>query len=237
MTLPVVLISEEEIQTRVNELAEQISADLDRVEGAFEATLGYRPGLFRPPYGRRSAQSNATLRERGYTQVLWNITPEANARTAAAFEDLKDLRAFLLSIGMTFEFDQELLALLLAAFVAILLVLSNQSGLLYVLALVSTGGLVLILGSINVVLGLILLRRDGRVASWGETAVPLLLLVVAAEVAEGVFSLPTRLGRPRGISGLTDVVNNPMYATGVGLVMFGARMAPEKKFRIRDRNI
>ncbi|MDJ0781692.1 MAG: cell division protein FtsA [Desulfosarcinaceae bacterium] len=63
------------------------------------------------------------------------------------------------------------------------------------------------------------------------------LLDGATEVAEGVFSLPTRLGRPRGISGLTDVVNNPMYATGVGLVMYGARKAPEKKFRIRDRNI
>jgi cell division protein FtsA len=28
-----------------------------------------------------------------------------------------------------------------------------------------------------------------------------------------------------------------MYATGVGLVIYGARKEPEKKFRIRDRNI
>jgi cell division protein FtsA len=40
-----------------------------------------------------------------------------------------------------------------------------------------------------------------------------------------------------GISGLTDVVNNPMYATGVGLVLYGARNQPKKKFRIRDTNI
>ncbi len=57
------------------------------------------------------------------------------------------------------------------------------------------------------------------------------------DVAEGIFNLPTRLGRPSGISGLVDVVNNPMYATGVGLVLYGARMQPSKKFRIRDKNI
>lgn len=57
------------------------------------------------------------------------------------------------------------------------------------------------------------------------------------DIAEAVFGLPARLGKPRGITGLTDVVNNPMYATGVGLVMYGARKTPVKKFRIRDRNI
>ena len=57
------------------------------------------------------------------------------------------------------------------------------------------------------------------------------------EIAEAVLGLPTRLGKPQGITGLTDVVNNPMYATGVGLVLYGARKAPTKKFRIRDKNI
>ena len=57
------------------------------------------------------------------------------------------------------------------------------------------------------------------------------------DVAESIFNLPTRLGRPSGISGLVDVVNNPMYATGVGLVLYGARMQPSKQFRIRDKNI
>ncbi|KJS32831.1 MAG: cell division protein FtsA [Desulfatitalea sp. BRH_c12] len=57
------------------------------------------------------------------------------------------------------------------------------------------------------------------------------------EVAESVLGLPCRLGRPHNITGLTDVVNNPMYATGVGLVMYGARRMPTKKFRIRDKNI
>jgi len=63
------------------------------------------------------------------------------------------------------------------------------------------------------------------------------LLEGATEIAETVFNLPTRLGRPRGINGLVDVVNNPMYATGVGLVVYGARNQADKKFRIRDANI
>jgi len=63
------------------------------------------------------------------------------------------------------------------------------------------------------------------------------LLADATEVAESIFNLPTRLGTPRGINGLVDVVNNPMYATGVGLVLYGAKNQSEKKFRIRDANI
>lgn len=42
------------------------------------------------------------------------------------------------------------------------------------------------------------------------------------ELAEEVFHMPVRLGAPHNISGLTGVVENPMYATGVGLVQFGA---------------
>ncbi|HUV77428.1 MAG TPA: cell division protein FtsA [Desulfobacterales bacterium] len=63
------------------------------------------------------------------------------------------------------------------------------------------------------------------------------LLEGVTDIAETVFDLPSRLGTPRGISGLTDVVNNPMYATAVGLVLYGARIQPKKKFRIRDSNI
>jgi cell division protein FtsA len=57
------------------------------------------------------------------------------------------------------------------------------------------------------------------------------------DIAESVFSFPTRIGKPMGIRGLVDVVNNPMYATAVGLVIYGARAQPIKKFRIRDKHI
>ena len=63
------------------------------------------------------------------------------------------------------------------------------------------------------------------------------LLEGVVDIAEAVFNFPTRIGRPTGISGLVDVVNNPMYATAVGLVLYGARFHPKKKFRIRDDNI
>jgi len=63
------------------------------------------------------------------------------------------------------------------------------------------------------------------------------LLEGLTEVAESVFNAPTRLGKPIGIGGLVDVVSNPMYATGVGLVIYGAKHRPDKKFRIRDANI
>ncbi len=63
------------------------------------------------------------------------------------------------------------------------------------------------------------------------------LLDGTAEIAESIFNLPTRLGKPRGIKGLVDVVNNPMYATSVGLVLYGAKNRPTRKFRIRDGNI
>jgi cell division protein FtsA len=58
------------------------------------------------------------------------------------------------------------------------------------------------------------------------------------EMADQIFNAPSRRGYPRGISGLVEVVNKPMYATAVGLVLYGAKRSKEgKKFRIRDTNI
>lgn len=45
----------------------------------------------------------------------------------------------------------------------------------------------------------------------------------AIELAEEVFHMPVRLGIPQHVSGLSDVVRNPIHATGVGLLLFGAR--------------
>ncbi len=41
------------------------------------------------------------------------------------------------------------------------------------------------------------------------------------ELAEEVFHMPVRQGLPQGVSGLVDVVRNPIFATGVGLLLFG----------------
>lgn len=45
----------------------------------------------------------------------------------------------------------------------------------------------------------------------------------AVELAEEVFHMPVRLGVPQGIRGLDDVVRNPVYATGVGLLLYGLK--------------
>ncbi len=42
------------------------------------------------------------------------------------------------------------------------------------------------------------------------------------EIAESVFNVPVRIGEPNKIGGLKDIVKNPAYATGVGLVIFGS---------------
>jgi cell division protein FtsA len=43
------------------------------------------------------------------------------------------------------------------------------------------------------------------------------------ELAESIFNLPARRGSPIGVGGLVDVVNNPSYATGVGLLIYGSK--------------
>jgi cell division protein FtsA len=42
----------------------------------------------------------------------------------------------------------------------------------------------------------------------------------AIELAEEVFHLPVRLGVPQYVSGLAEVVSNPIHATGVGLLLY-----------------
>ena len=41
------------------------------------------------------------------------------------------------------------------------------------------------------------------------------------ELAEEIFHMPVRLGLPQYVSGLVDVVRNPIHSTGVGLLLFG----------------
>ena len=43
----------------------------------------------------------------------------------------------------------------------------------------------------------------------------------AVELAEEVFHTPVRLGVPQYVDGLSDVVRNPIHATGVGLLLYG----------------
>ena len=42
----------------------------------------------------------------------------------------------------------------------------------------------------------------------------------AIELAEEIFHVPVRLGIPGGVKGLSDVITNPIYSTGVGLLLY-----------------
>jgi cell division protein FtsA len=46
------------------------------------------------------------------------------------------------------------------------------------------------------------------------------------ELTEAIFELPVRRGLPETVGGLADVVKSPIYATGVGLALYGVRTGP-----------
>lgn len=80
--------------------------------------------------------------------------------------------------------------------------------------------------------GLKELLAAGVVFTGGTSQLPGL-----AALAEERFGLPCRLGHPRNVRGLADIVQSPQFATGVGLMLYGLKYDGEKKFRIREDNI
>lgn len=76
------------------------------------------------------------------------------------------------------------------------------------------------------------LLSAGVVITGGAT-----LLEGMPELAEYVFEMPVKRGLPHSIGGLRDVVNSPKYATGVGLLKYGAKNIAKTRFPIRDNNI
>lgn len=51
----------------------------------------------------------------------------------------------------------------------------------------------------------------------------------AVELAEEIFHMPVRVGAPANVKGLGDIVKNPIYATGVGLLQYGIRQQRDGK--------
>ncbi|WP_198246191.1 cell division protein FtsA [methane-oxidizing endosymbiont of Gigantopelta aegis] len=56
------------------------------------------------------------------------------------------------------------------------------------------------------------------------------------ELAEEIFHMPVRIGFPQHMSGLTDVVKNPVFSTGVGLLLYG-REHQGKAESLRDDSL
>ena len=73
---------------------------------------------------------------------------------------------------------------------------------------------------------------SGMVMTGGST-----LLRGMIEMAEEVLGVPVRLGVPTQVGGLIDVISSPIYATGVGLVLYGMKRQDKTFFRIREDNI
>jgi cell division protein FtsA len=61
------------------------------------------------------------------------------------------------------------------------------------------------------------LLASGAVITGGATQLPGM-----AELGEEILGIPVRLGVPKGVGGLAEVVKSPGFATGVGLVQYGA---------------
>jgi cell division protein FtsA len=57
------------------------------------------------------------------------------------------------------------------------------------------------------------------------------LLDGMTEFAEEILGMPVRLGVPVGVRGITQLVAGPQYATGVGLVQYGANALMQARER------
>jgi cell division protein FtsA len=51
----------------------------------------------------------------------------------------------------------------------------------------------------------------------------------AQELAERIFKIPVRIGKPHNVTGLSDIIHNPIYATGVGLLVYGQRQRQNQR--------
>jgi cell division protein FtsA len=73
---------------------------------------------------------------------------------------------------------------------------------------------------------------SGVVMTGGSTLLPGMI-----EMAQQVLGVPVRLGLPTHVGGLIDVISSPIYATGVGLVLYGMKSSEKNFFRIREDNV
>jgi len=72
---------------------------------------------------------------------------------------------------------------------------------------------------------------SGVVVTGGASLIPGI-----EEVVEKVLKLPVRVGYPQGINGLVEIANSPMYATAVGLALYGAKAKSGGKSGLRSNN-
>ena len=57
------------------------------------------------------------------------------------------------------------------------------------------------------------------------------LLANMVDLAEQIFDLPARIGYPRKVGGMTDMVKTPQFSTAIGLVFFGMKNETSQRFK------
>ena len=75
-------------------------------------------------------------------------------------------------------------------------------------------------------------QREVRKSAWADR-IPAGVVLTGGAVnlegtamlAEEVLDMPVRIGYPMGVVGLTETIQDPRFATGVGLVLHGAERA------------
>jgi cell division protein FtsA len=71
------------------------------------------------------------------------------------------------------------------------------------------------------------LVRAGMVLTGGSSR-----MEGVVELAEEMLHMPVRVGIPQHVSGLGEVVGNPVHATGVGLLLWGSQLEHPHRPRI-----
>jgi len=82
----------------------RIAEEIDRTQAIIEKVAGFRPNIFRPPYGARWFGLVPTLLERGMHLILWSAAgydwkKDVQGITAAALRELKPGAVILLHDG------------------------------------------------------------------------------------------------------------------------------------------
>ena len=57
------------------------------------------------------------------------------------------------------------------------------------------------------------------------------------ELAEEIFHAPVRIGIPQNVKGLSDIVRNPIYSTGVGLLLYGVKQQQDRDTQAPSKDI
>jgi cell division protein FtsA len=62
------------------------------------------------------------------------------------------------------------------------------------------------------------------------------LLEGIVDTAERILNLPVRVGYPNSVGGLSEIVKSPIYATAVGLLLYGRNHESDSNYKNGNKN-